>query len=217
MIHKVLKAYLANKPKNHLSNDQWAYILSTILFAVMLIIFAIVDVDSIIMYSIELVFIVASLIGFSFFEKRINKKWRIDYNEYEKRIDVIRNILSQEMTYKTGDKDSNWYSEKKIEYLIDEGKQWIATQDERKKKSENFAHIAVLPVIAFVADILNDYLSSEKAIVVGFIALFIVLFGYCTDKLLSMIIDSIIKTASVDEMELLITLLKGLKARDFED
>ena len=74
-----------------------------------------------------------------------------------------------------------------------------------------------MPVIAFFADILKASFSSDEAVVTGLIVLLIVFIVYCTDRLLSMIIDSIIKTASVDEMALLINLLKNLKARDFDD
>lgn len=217
MIHKVLKAYLAKREEKHLSIDQWEYIASILVFIAINIALVIIDIGANVKYIIELVATIAALVSFSFFEKRLNKMWRSDYVEYEKKLDVIRHILSYEMKYDNGNKPSNWYSEKKIDYLIEEGNNWILEQDERKKKSENFAHVAVLPVIAFLADILKDSFSSDEAIITGLVVLLIVFIGYCTDRFLSMIIDLIIKTASVDEMSLLINLLKDLKVRDFVD
>lgn len=217
MIHKVLKAYLVKRPEKHLSAVQWAYILTILAFVIVLIVFYAIDFDTIAKLIFELLAVATALFSFSLFEKKLNNKWRTDYDEYEERLDVIRIILSNDMKYKIGDKTSSWYSAKKIDHLIEDGSKWIADQDDRKKKNENFAHIAVLPVIAFFADILKASFSSDEAIVTGLIVLLIVFIVYCTDRLLSMIIDSIIKTASVDEMALLINLLKNLKARDFDD
>lgn len=217
MIHKVLKAYLAQIKEKHLSTDQWEYIASILAFIFINIVLVIVDINVILKYIIELVAAIAALVSFYAFEKRLNKMWRSDFDEYETKLNIIRKILSDQMKYNIGDKASNWYSENKIDYLIKGGDNWIREQDERKKRNENFAHVAVLPVIAFLAEILKDSFSSDKALFTGLVVLFIVLIGYCTDRLLSMITDSIIKTESVDEMTILINLLKDLKAQDFVD
>ena len=143
--------------------------------------------------------------------------WKTDYIDYEKQLADIRKILSVDMKYKVGDINSNWYSEKKIDHLVEEGKKWIEAKDAKKNKSGNVAHIAVLPVIAFFADILKDSISGDEAIATCAVVLMVIIIVYFTDKFLSMIFDMIVKTASVDQMAFLVHLLQDLKARDFSE
>lgn len=217
MIHNVLKAYLVKRPEKHLSGVQWGYLFFIIGISIILIVLMFLHFSKIARSILELVIIIAALFVFSHFEKKLNEKWRTDYVDNEKRIDVIRTILLEDMTYKIGNQYSSWYSEQKIDYLIEEGINWIEDQEKRKKGNENFAHIAVLPVIAFLADVIKGSISSDDAIVGCVFILIIIIIGYCIDRFISLIIDLIIKTGSADEMELLIRLLKELKIRDFAE
>lgn len=134
MIHNVLKAYLVKRPEKHLSGVQWGYLFFIIGISIILIVLMFLHFSKIARSILELVIIIAALFVFSHFEKKLNEKWRTDYVDNEKRIDVIRTILLEDMTYKIGNQYSSWYSEQKIDYLIEEGINWIEDQEKRKRK-----------------------------------------------------------------------------------
>lgn len=217
MIHRVLKAYLGKKTEKRLSSFQWVYMASVFAFIVVLIVLSFINMNETVKRILQLITAISALVVFSIFEKKLNQMWKTDYIDYEKQLADIRKILSVDMKYKVGDINSNWYSEKKIDHLVEEGKKWIEAQDAKKNKSGNFAHIAVLPVIAFFADILKDSISGDEAIATCAVVLMVIIIVYFTDKFLSMIFDMIVKTASVDQMAFLVHLLQDLKARDFSE
>lgn len=217
MIHRVLKAYLGKKTEKRLSSFQWEYMASVFAIIVVLIVLSFIDMNETVKRILQLITAISGLVVFSIFEKKLNQMWKTDYIDYEKQLADIRKILSVDMKYKVGGRNSNWYSEKKIDHLVEEGKKWIEAQDAKKNKSGNFAHIAVLPVIAFFADILKESISSDEAIATCAVVLMVIIIVYFTDKFLSMIFDMIVKTASVDQMAFLVHLLQDLKVRDFSE
>ncbi len=125
------------------------------------------------------------------------------------------NLNVQRKGYRYPQRNGNWYSEEKIDYLIASAEKWITEQYESKAKLEKLAHVIVLPIVGFVAAVIQEKASVVDAISIGVAAIVIVGMGYVVDKGVSMLIDSVIKTTSIDKMTMLRNLLQDLKARDF--
>ncbi len=214
MIHKVLNAYFAKKKSKKLTNDVVLPILVDATFVATIILAYVTEWNVIIKLVVQIVAAILFLAFVVYWENKRCKKWKTAFDEHNKTLDEIAEILKA-LEYKNGSGCDNWYSEEKIDYLIISAEKWITEHTERKSEIEKLAHVVVLPVIGFVAAVIQDNATVEDAISIGVAVIIIVAMGYVIDKGVSMLIDSIIKTASIDEMSMLMNLLQELKARDF--
>lgn len=214
MIHKVLNAYFAKKKSKKLTNDVVLPILVDAIYVVVIIALLFLKWNIYIKLAIQ---ITTSILFLAFVVRSENKrsqKWETDFNEYNTNLNEMADILKTFKYQKTSG-NGNWYSEEKIDYLIASAEKWITEQYESKAKLEKLAHVIVLPIVGFVAAVIQEKASVVDAISIGVAAIVIVGMGYVVDKGVSMLIDSVIKTTSIDKMTMLRNLLQDLKARDF--
>lgn len=214
MIHKVLNAYFAKRKSKKLTNDVVLTILVDAIYVVIIIALLFLKWNIYIKLVIQ---ITTSILFLAFVVRSENKrsqKWETDFNEYNTNLNEMADILKT-FKYQNAFGNGNWYSEEKIEYLIASAEKWITEQNESKAKLEKLAHVIVLPIVGFVAAVIQNNASVEDAISIGVAAIVVVGIGYVVDKGASMLIDSIINTTSIDKMTMLMNLLQDLKARDF--
>lgn len=214
MIHKILNAYFAIRKPQKVT---WNIVLSigfTVIFIISNIVLLLGKFNVILKLVIQIIIAVLFLAFVVYSENKRCQKWKNDFNEYNTTLDEISKILKS-FEYQNDSGFSNWYSKEKIEYLIDSAKKWITEQNESKAKLEKLVHVVVLPVVGFVAAVIQDNATLEDAVSIGIIVIVAVVIGYAVDRGVSMVVDAIIKTASIDRMTMLIDLLQDLKARDF--
>lgn len=214
MIHKVLNAYFAKRKSKKLTNDVVLPILVDAIYVVIIIALLFLKWNIYIKLAIQ---ITTSILFLAFVVRSENKrsqKWETDFNEYNTNLNEMADILKT-FKYQNASGNGNWYSEEKIDYLIASAEKWITEQNESKAKLEKLAHVIVLPIVGFVAAVIQNNASVEDAISIGVAAIVVVGIGYVVDKGASMLIDSIINTTSIDKMTMLMNLLQDLKARDF--
>lgn len=214
MIHKVLNAYFAKKKFPKITGDIVAPIVVSALYVVAIVIFTFLKCNFIIRLAVQ---IVASILFLAFVVRSENKrgqKWETDFNEYNTNLNEMSDILKT-FKYQNASGNGNWYSEEKIDYLIASAEKWITEQNESKAKLEKLAHVVVLPVVGFVAAVIQENASVVDVISIGVAVIVVVSIGYVVDRGVSMLIDSVIKTTSIDKMTMLRNLLQDLKARDF--
>ena len=74
----------------------------------------------------------------------------------------------------------------------------------------------VFPIIAFVAGVISDNAKLDEVFAIAFIALLVLVIFTSFSKISSFITDLIFKSSSINEMNILILLLKDLHLRDFD-
>ena len=214
MIHKVLDAYFAVKKQKKIKGDIVLSIFIVTLYVAAIIIPLFFECKNIIKLVIQIVASVLFLAFVVYSEDKKCQKWKTEFNEYNKTLDEISKILKA-LEYQNAFGCGNWYSKEKIDYLIASSEKWISEQNESKAKHEKLAHIVVLPVVGFIAAVIQENVSVEDAVSIGVVVIVVVGMWYIIDRGVSMLIDSVIKTASIDEMTMLMNLLQDLRARDF--
>lgn len=214
MIHKVLKAYFAKKKSQKVTADIVLAIVITAIFGVSTITLLIWKFNPIIKLIIQIAIIVLYFVYVVCSENKRCKRWEIDFTEYNNTLDEISKILKK-LKYQKGSGEGNWYSKEKIDYLIVSAEKWITEQNEGKAKLEKLAHIIVLPVVGFVAAVIQENASIADAISIGVVVIIALAMVYVIDRILSIVVDAVIKTASIDKMAMLMNLLQDLRARDF--
>lgn len=214
MIHKILNAYLAIRTPKKVTWDIVLSIVFTVIFIISNIVLLFLEFNVIIKLVIQIIIAVLFLAFVVYSENKRCQKWKKDFKEYNKTLDEISKLLKS-FKFQNDSGFSNWYSKEKIEYLIDSAKKWITEQNESKAKLEKLVHVVVLPVVGFVAAVIQDNATLEDAVSIGIIVIVAVVIGYAVDRGVSMVVDAIIKTASIDRMTMLLDLLQDLKARDF--
>lgn len=214
MIHKILNAYFAIRKPQKVTWDIVLSIVITAIFIISNIVLLLGELNVIIKLVIQIIIAVLFLAFVVYSENKRCQKWKKDFKEYNKTLDEISKLLKS-FKFQNDSGCSNWYSKEKIKYLIDSAKKWITEQNESKAKLEKLVHVVVLPVVGFVAAVIQDNATVEDAVSIGIIVIVAVVIGYAVDRGVSMVVDAIIKTASIDRMTMLIELLQDLKARDF--
>lgn len=214
MIHKILNAYFAIKKPQKATWDIVLSIVFTVIFIISNIVLLFLEFNVIIKLVIQIIIAVLFLTFVVYSENKRCQKWKNDFNEYNTTLDEISKILKS-FEYQNDSGCCNWHSKEKIEYLIDSAKRWITERNESKAKLEKLVHVVVLPVVGFVAAVIQNNATVEDAVSIGFLVIVAVVIGYAVDRGVSMVVDAIIKTASVDRMTMLLDLLQDLKARDF--
>lgn len=214
MIHKILNAYFAIRKPQKVTRDIVLSIGFTAIFIISNIVLLFGDLNVILKLVIQIIIAVLFLMFVVYSENKRCQKWKNDFNEYNKTLDEISKLLKS-FKFQNDSGCSDWYSKEKIKYLINSAKKWITEQNESKAKLEKLVHVVVLPVVGFVAAVIQDNATVEDAVSIGIIVIVAVVIGYAVDRGASMVVDAIIKTASIDRMTMLIDLLQDLKARDF--
>ena len=74
----------------------------------------------------------------------------------------------------------------------------------------------VFPIIAFVAGLISDNAKLDEVFAIAFIALLVLVIFTSFSKISSFITDLLFKSSSINEMNILILLLKDLHLRDFD-
>lgn len=74
----------------------------------------------------------------------------------------------------------------------------------------------VFPIIAFVAGVISDNAKLDEVFAIAFIALLVLVIFTSFSKISSFITDLLFKSSSINEMNILILLLKDLHLRDFD-
>lgn len=214
MIHKILNAYFAIRKPQKVTRDIVLSIGFTVIFIISNIVLLFWKLNVILKLVIQIIIAVLFLAFVVYSENKRCQKWKKDFKEYNKTLDEMSKLLKS-FKFQNDSGCSNWYSKEKIEYLIDSAKRWITEQNESKAKLEKLVHVVVLPVVGFVAAVIQDNATVEDVVSIGIIVIVAVVIGYAVDRGVSMVVDAIIKTASIDRMTMLIDLLQDLKARDF--
>lgn len=214
MIHKVLRAYFANKKSQKVTSDIVLAIVVTAIFGVSTITLLILKFNPIIKLIIQIAFVVLYFVYVVCSENKRCQKWETDFTEYNNTLDEISKILKK-LKYQNDSGEGNWYSKEKIDYLVASAEKWITEQNEGKAKLEKLAHIIVFPVVGFVAAVIQENASIADAVSIGSVVIIALAMGYVIDRILSIVVDSVIKTASIDKMAMLMNLLQDLRARDF--
>ncbi len=74
----------------------------------------------------------------------------------------------------------------------------------------------VFPIIAFVAGVISDNAKLDEVFAIALIALLVLVIFTSFSKISSFITDLLFKSSSINEMNILILLLKDLHLRDFD-
>lgn len=160
--------------------------------------------------------IVIFFVNFKLWEIKNQKIYKERLTEHNKLLNEVREILQTDFKYSTDmGNEKNWYSENKIKYLISSCESYIEEQKKNNIKLVELSKTIILPIIAFVAGVFSENSSINDALILAFIALFVVVIVYSIGKILSFVIDLVLKSSSIAEMKRLLFLLKELLARDF--
>lgn len=167
MIHKVLNAYFAKKNFKKLTSDVALPILVDAIYVVVIIALLFFKWNIYIKLAVQFSASILFLTFVVYSENKRCQKWKNDFNEYNTTLDEISKILKS-FEYQNDSGCCNWRSKEKIEYLIDSAKRWITEQNESKAKLEKLVHVVVLPVVGFVAAVIQNNATVEDAVSIVF-------------------------------------------------
>jgi hypothetical protein len=156
--------------------------------------------------------VIALYVDIALWERKNLKQYKTRFEEHNKRLDIIRDILKD---FSYGD-NQNWYSSPKIQYLIQSGESSVEERRNSNIRLLDLGKTMVFPIIAFVAGVISDNAKLDEVFAIAFIALLVLVIFTSFSKISSFITDLLFKSSSINEMNILILLLKDLHLRDFD-
>ena len=160
---------------------------------------------------ISLLSVITLYIDIALWEKENLKQYKTRFEEHNKRLDIIRDIL-KDFSYNDS---QNWYSASKIQYLIQSGESFIEERRNSNMRLLDLGKTMIFPIIAFVAGVIADSAKLNEVFAIAFIELLMLAIFTSFSKIFSFITDLIFKSTSINVMNALILLLKDLYSRDF--
>ena len=156
--------------------------------------------------------VIALYVDIALWERKNLKQYKTRFEEHNKHLDIIRDILKD---FSYGD-NQNWYSSPKIQYLIQSGESSVEERRNSNIRLLDLGKTMVFPIIAFVAGVISDNAILDEVFAIAFIALLVLVIFTSFSKISSFITDLLFKSSSINEMNILILLLKDLHLRDFD-
>lgn len=230
MIHLLLEEYISlSSSKLRMNRIDRRYCILTIIFLILDITFLMLygqNTKSIVLIILSLISIIFTFIIFVLWEKydlkRCEEKFKITNDNLNDVKDILENFEYD--TNDTNGTNENWYSAKKIKYLIQSGETYIEKCSEKKTKLSELFKTIIFSIVSFIAGVIlnNDLLGEndslkEIAILISIFVLVLLIFVYVISNIINFITNLILKSSSIEEMEKLISSLKDLLARDFEN
>lgn len=143
---------------------------------------------------------------------RSRKKWKDNIKNYNKKLDKLKDILSEE--------NINYYSENKIKYLIDQCDKSIndriSVNEKKKEKRHRFIEKYILPIVAFGAGVMSDKIDISELIQICIMAIIIIIIINIYIWLIDIFIEEITGT-ELEKKKSLKCKLEDLLIRDFCD
>lgn len=215
MINLLLEAYIEGyKHETKVNrNINWLYFVIAIITMVSSLFFLfLIARHAVLSYIMTLLSVITLFIDIVLWERKDLKQYKIRCDEYNKRLDCVRNILKN-FNY---DRGKNWYSSSKIQYLIQSGESFVEEHKKTNVRLFEFGKTIFFPIIAFVAGAIVNNAKINEVILTAIIVLFGLLIIIFLIKSFSLIMDIFFKSSSINEMNNLILLLKDLNSRDFD-
>ena len=215
MINLLLEAYIEGyKHETKVNrNIYWLYFVIAIITMVSSLFFLfLIARHAVLSCIMTLLSVITLFIDIVLWERKDLKQYKIRRDEYNKRLDCVRNILKN-FNY---DRGKNWYSSSKIQYLIQSGESFVEEHKKTNVRLFEFGKTIFFPIIAFVAGAIVNNAKINEVILTAIIVLFGLLIIIFLVKSFSFIMDIFFKSSSINEMNNLILLLKDLNSRDFD-
>lgn len=229
MINLLLETYIYKSSSNPETKPKgWRYCILTIIFLILDITFLMLygqNPKSIVLMILSLISIIFNFIIFVLWEKYDLKRCEEKFNITNDNLNDVKDILEnfEYDTNGTNGTNENWYSAKKIKYLIQSGETYIEKCSEKKTKLSELFKTIIFSIVSFIAGVIlnNDLLGEndslkEIAILISIFVLVLLIFVYVISNIINSITNLIFKSSSIEKMEKLISLLRDLLARDFE-
>lgn len=198
-------------------------ILILVLFLLNTCIFPNSAILKIIMFTILVIFSIYCTIR----EKKQFKQFDIRIENYESKLKTLKKILSDNKlnlnTTNDSQNESNgnneqslsWYTQNKINYLIKIGEKIIDESNAAKEKTDNLIGTYILPIVTFVAVVIQGNASIIDALTIGLWSLEIIVSFYIVKKGISFLSDLLFNSSSIYKIKLFIDILNDLLAIDF--
>ena len=160
-------------------------------------------------------------------EKKQFKQFDIRIENYKFKLRTLKEILSDSKLNPDTTNDSNnehnensdqslgWYTQNKINYLIKIGEKIIDESNATKEKTDNLIGTYILPIVTFVAVVIQGNASIIDALTIGFWSLEIIVSFYIVKKGISFLSDLLFNSSSIYKVKLFIDILNDLLAIDF--
>lgn len=212
MINILLEAYIAESKLQIKRKIDWVYLIIAIIATSISTIFLFLycSKDDMKFAIFALISLIILYIDGVLWEKQSIKKYQLKFKEYNKRLDIIKNILI-ELKYN----HKSWYSSEKIQYLIESGELIVEKYKSTNARLLDLGKTFLFPIISFVAVAISNNAKLSEILLIAFVVSFLLTILVFFTKLLSLIMDLSFKSSSIKEMKSLILLLKDLHSRDF--
>lgn len=138
-----------------------------------------------------------------------------NYIDYNNKLDLLRDILKG-LTYDSNGTHGNWYSIRKVQYLINECNKILDESSSPKSKTIDFLKSTILPILSFVAGVIADKASIEISLSLAVVAFVFALAIWGINQVVEFLGDIILKSSSISTIKSIRDKLKDLLARDFE-
>lgn len=215
MINIILDTYL-KKQKEIKRRSRVLILLITIVFSIIITSLFVLSVkkDAIFFYVLSFATIIIFFVWCVFVQKIEIQRSDERFTEYNESLDLLNSILEEDLKDKKG-KAVCWNSEKKIEYLIQEGESIIALAENGKENIINYAKTIIFPIIGFLAGLVAKKEEANDLIIMTTVVLIMAVYCYGFGKIINDIVDTVFKSGSQHEMKKLINMLKDLQARTY--
>ncbi len=137
------------------------------------------------------------------------------YFDYNNKLNIMRDVL-KDFTYDNNGTQCDWYSKRKIHYLINECNKILDENSSNKSQNKDFLKFLIFPFITFVAGVITDKASIEMALSLAVVALGITLSIWGIIQIVEFLGDITLKSSSISTIRSVRDKLKDLLARDFE-
>ena len=172
---------------------------------------------SLISFVIGSIILIVNLIILESFKKRTV---RIDYCEFNEELDTLRTILKNaeydDPSDTSANEKPNWYTKKKIKYLIKEFDK-LSSDKTKNGMSGNPLTYYLLSVISFAACAIADKASLKTILTVAVVAFVGILVCWCIIQTIKDLGDAISYSTSDNNIKRIYDLLNNLYIRDFDD
>lgn len=215
MINIILDTYLKNQ-KEIKRRSRIVILLITILLSIIIASLFVLSIkkNTIIFYVFGFAAIIIFFVWCVFVQKIDIQRADERFTEYNESLNLLNRILENDLKDKN-DKTVCWNSEKQLEYLIQEGEDWVALARNGKESIINYAKTIVFPIIGFLVGLVAKKENADVLIILTTVVLIMAVYCYGFGIMINNIVDSIFKSGSQREMKKLINMLKDLQARNY--